>query len=54
MQWNEYKTAFNEAAKQNGKSKEYCKKYLSYAEKLWMRNMYMLRQTRQNGFTDNF
>lgn len=39
MQWNEYKTAFNEAAKQNGKSKEYCKKYLSYAEKLWMRNM---------------
>lgn len=39
MNWNEYKCAFYETAEKKGKSKEYCKKWLDYAEKLWINNM---------------
>ena len=39
MLWNEYKTAFTEAARKSGKSKEYCEKCLSYAENLWAHSM---------------
>ena len=39
MLWNEYRTAFTEAARKSGKSKEYCEKCLSYAENLWDHSM---------------
>ena len=39
MLWNEYRTAFTEAARKSGKSKEYCEKCLSYAENLWNHSM---------------
>ena len=39
MKWNEYKAAFLEAAEKNGKNKEYCGKWLTYAENLWFHNM---------------
>lgn len=39
MEWNEYRNAFSEAAKENGKSENYCEEYLNYANKIWMHNM---------------
>ena len=38
MEWNEYRNAFSEAAKENGKSENYCEEYLNYANKIWMHN----------------